>query len=772
MTKGRWKAPWALVLVGMVALIGTACGSEDQGADCVDDKDYFKTEVWPIMQEDCIACHSTGGQAGSTSFILQPQEQTGFIDANFATTQEVASLERDGTSYLLLKPTEGMSHEGGLRFEEGSDRFDAFSKLIKRFDNPTSCGDSDAQVDKHFAKVELITPEQTLRKASLNLAGRLPTAAEEFRVSTGGEEALDAELDRLLSEEAFFTRLEVIFNDMFLVERYLGGDNALDLLDGDYYPYARWFEQDEDDPKDFSGVNTEFLEGARRYTNNSVARMPLKLATHLVRNDKPFTEIVTADYVVVNPYAAEAYGIKDIQWVDPLDPTEWKEGKLPNANCPEGDASCANIPLAGVLTDPMWMNRFPTTPTNRNRHRSRMVYWFFLATDVMKLAERPIDPTAISGVNPTKNNPNCNSCHAVIDPVAGLMQNWNEEGSYAPPENGWYPEMFEAGYGDNKLGFEERFNAEQYLGQQIAQDRRFAVSMVHHMYRGLTGQEPLTFPTDRAAEDYNDRVIQHEIQEKVFDEIAQKFIDTNFNLKTVVKELVKSPYFRAETTKSGDEASAELGELGTGRMLTPELLSNKIEAVTGVRWVDRDGVDYLLQDDEYLILYGGIDSDDVVERITEPNGIMTGIQYRMANEIACNTTARDFTASAENRRYFPHVEMSYLPTDDAGFDVAEAQGAIRKNIQHLHWLFLGERLESNDPEIDRTYDLFVETLEEGRTKLASDELGNRLDCGATRGLDGVELPEEQQVTEDPDYTVRAWMAVVTYLLADYRFLYE
>ena len=37
---------------------------------------------------------------------------------------------------------------------------------------------------------------------------------------------------------------------------------------------------------------------------------------------------------------------------------------------------------------------------------------------------------------------------------------------------------------------------------------------------------------------------------------------------------------------------------------------------------------------------------------------------------------------------------------------------------------------------------------------------------------GDPLPEEQQVTEDPDYTVRAWMGVVTYLLGDYRFLYE
>ena len=35
-----------------------------------------------------------------------------------------------------------------------------------------------------------------------------------------------------------------------------------------------------------------------------------------------------------------------------------------------------------------------------------------------------------------------------------------------------------------------------------------------------------------------------------------------------------------------------------------------------------------------------------------------------------------------------------------------------------------------------------------------------------------ELPEEQRLEKDGNYSVRAWMAVITYLLSDYRFLYE
>ncbi|MCK6592491.1 MAG: hypothetical protein L6Q76_33470, partial [Polyangiaceae bacterium] len=34
------------------------------------------------------------------------------------------------------------------------------------------------------------------------------------------------------------------------------------------------------------------------------------------------------------------------------------------------------------------------------------------------------------------------------------------------------------------------------------------------------------------------------------------------------------------------------------------------------------------------------------------------------------------------------------------------------------------------------------------------------------------LPEEEQLTRDEKYTIRAWMAVMTYLLSDYAFVYE
>ena len=57
----------------------------------------------------------------------------------------------------------------------------------------------------------------------------------------------------------------------------------------------------------------------------------MKLIEHIVRNDRPFTEIVTADYIMVSPYTARGYGIFDevkAKFKNPDDPFEYIPVKL------------------------------------------------------------------------------------------------------------------------------------------------------------------------------------------------------------------------------------------------------------------------------------------------------------------------------------------------------------------------------------------------------------------------------------------------------------
>jgi hypothetical protein len=203
-------------------------------------------------------------------------------------------------------------------------------------------------------------------------------------------------------------------------------------------------------------------------------------------------------------------------------------------------------------------------------------------------------------------------------------------------------------------------------------------------------------------------------------------------------------------------------------------MHRKIIAVLGIPW----GGELLDRNQGFHILYGGIDSNDVTNRVRDANGVMANIADRMSNEMACYATPYDFTLPQEERKLFPHVELTFEPKDVNGFEIVETTEAIKKNIVHLHEHVLGEQLSPDDPEIQRTYDLFVAIWEEGRAGMKAPEdpeLGLPYSqdlpypC-ADYGYIGEE--NENNVTSDPNYTVRAWMGVMSYLLSDYSFLYE
>lgn len=742
-------------LLASMAVLGCEEEAETEEEACISDADFFQEKVYgPILAVDCASCHNEQGQAKHTSFILRDNKWgPDYVQQNLEMFSQLARLQFEGTPWILLKPTGGIAHEGGQRFTEGSEQYAAFQEMIARIENPTTCETEEEQ--DFFADVELLDEVATLRKATLSLAGRLPTLEEEQRVRDGGFEALDGVLDEVMREDEFYVRLKEIYNDYFLTDRYYFNRDAIALLDEDDYPTRYWFDALEGDEAQRMG----------NLSNRAVAREPLELVAHVVRNDFPYTEILTADYTMVNWYSAKVFGV-------PFDGPEDYETFRP--------ASIPGIPHAGVLTNTVWLNRFPTTDTNRNRHRSRMLYEFFLATDVQALGSRPVDATAIAGHNPTMNDPNCTICHEIVDPVAAAFQNWDAMGRYRPPEMGWYPDMRPAAFGEAEMPAASGTAALQWLVREVIQDRRFALSAVHIMYEGLSGQAPLQEPDDPQAPDYLAAIKAAKEQRRTFDAIAERFMSEEWNLKTVVKEIVKSSYYRAYNASPdlGEERRAELSQVGTGRLLTPEQLDRKIVATTGYPWRNSD-TNYLLSDSWYRIYYGGIDSNTIVARITEPNGVMANVAKRMSNEMACISVPQDFAKDAADRVMFPLVEADYQPEDANGFEVPAAAAAIRGNIQYLVQRLWGEYLDINDPEIGRIFELFIAVWEDGKQGMAVPDEEQRYStnlpgsCAATTEYNtGEPIPEARQVRTDPNYTVRAWMAVISYMLSDYRFLHE
>nr|NIP96698.1 hypothetical protein [Akkermansiaceae bacterium] len=103
-----------------------------------------------------------------------------------------------------------------------------------------------------------------------------------------------------------------------------------------------------------------------------------------------------------------------------------------------------------ILSTFQYLRRYPTTETNRNRLRVRNYFEHFLGIDIMQLAPRVNDAAAITARYeiPTMEAADCVVCHKVIDPVAGLFQEFyalDGKGIYGPRKEGWYTDMFPPG---------------------------------------------------------------------------------------------------------------------------------------------------------------------------------------------------------------------------------------------------------------------------------------------------------------------------------------
>lgn len=614
-----------------------------------------------------------------------------------------------------------------------------------------------ASCDPFFDDVQQLDNQATLRKATMALASRLPAPYEVDTVTRYGQAGLESMLDKIMTEDAFYARVTEMYNDLFLTDGYLG--NGTNLLEKEQFGNATYFEK-------FDNSSPTYLAN-RVGANEGIAREPLNIITHVIRNDRAFTEILTADYTLVNAYSAQSYGLLDVSFPgDPANRENVQEAKVPGR------------PNAGLLTTISWLNRFPTSATNRNRHRSRYVYLYFLDIDVLQFGQRPLSTDDISSNSPTMNDPNCTACHQYVDPVASTFANWNDRGAFERRD--WYKDMFQAGLKGST--FNNKGDGVQWLGKQIAADPGFVRATVKTVFKGLTGITPLTRPADgtEATPAGKAQLAALEAQLAVLAEAGDRFKANGYNFKTIVKSIVLSPYFRATNASAtiSDQRAMELDGMAMAHMLTPEQLNRKIVATMGLGhyWGQQNQYDktyFLTSGDDYLIYYGGIDSYSTTTRITDPNGIMVNIARRMGNDMSCKAVAVDFAARRADRALFANVETSSVPRDAQGKDIAANAYAIRQNIQYLHDRFLQEKLAIDDAEISRTYQLFADTVSEGVAGIADGSISAQLpgECQATQDpWTGDKLA--RPVTDDPNYTIRGWMAVTAYLLGDYKFLFE
>lgn len=670
-----------------------------------------------------------------------------------------------------------VAHGGMTVLPAGSPERELMRVTLEQLANPTTCEVTPPPPPPPprdiFDGLTLLDAEATLRRASLQIAGRLPTDSERARARAGGLDALEPVLRAMMTERGFHDRLLEVFNDVFMTDRSL---TAIGYGGAFYHINDRVFPM-----RDYAGPT--WMPPGRRVAD-SVVREPLEMVAHIVMNDRPLSEIVTARYRLVNPLSARVYGL-NLSFRDPSDLNEWQEVQIPGMH----EYAPGQSEYAGVLTTPSFLYVVTGASTNRNRRRARYVYQWFLNQDIMRTASRIDFSTVDFTNNPWLHNPSCTACHARLDPVAGLFQNWtdcydNPSYQYFRPgmrdcgNAAWWPRttMFAPGLREgHEMPASDIPRALELLAESIVADPGFAQAMVRHVFAGLMGRPILDAPQNAADPDFTALQRAYDRQRADLDALALSFAANRFDTKRLVVDIVRSPYFRAVDADTAGRA--ELAGVGGGTLTPPEVLHRRIASILGQGWGEANAARledapsvspyYLLGFDKARFHAGGVDSRTPGQRLLIPSGLTGSVSARMAYEMACHVAPLDFTRSVATRRLFPFVERTSAPSGD--LRAPDQQGIVR-NLVFLHDLLLGERVTVDDPELGATYALLTQLYTDGRTQAAA----GRADLGPCRATTdystGATVPGG--FTDDPQYVVRAWQGVVSYMLMDYRFLFE
>ena len=397
----------------------------------------------PIVQSKCVACHVEGGVSGNTRLRFVRASDPEHEASNLRTFEDFLDAVDDAAT-LILNKIQGVAHGGGVQVAAGAPEFAHMERFLRLLGEEVSATSLTPQT--LFDRVKMAPWRKTLRRAALIFAGRVPTEGEYAAVADGDTAALRATIRGLMSGPEFHEFLIRAANDRLLTNR-----SSADVI-SPYEFYVDYINETyrrraaahaSGDVRDISG-----FERWRGMVNHGSRRAPLELIAHVVENDLPYTEILTADYIMANPMAAAAYGAST-RFDDPEDPLEFKPSEIVSYYR-QGDGYeeeydevvgrtrildpgplSTDYPHAGVLNTTAFLLRYPTTATNRNRARSRWTYYHFLGLDIEKSASRTTDPVALADTNnPTLHNPACTVCHRVLDPVAGTFQNYGDEGHY------------------------------------------------------------------------------------------------------------------------------------------------------------------------------------------------------------------------------------------------------------------------------------------------------------------------------------------------------
>lgn len=528
------------------------------------------------------------------------------------------------------------------------------------------------------ADLKFLSPADHLTRIALVLAGRRPSDAE-FAAVRKDPAALAALVDGYLDGPVFGAVVRDMWHEVLLL-RVEGSKTVLPRYGG--LP---------------EGTDGEWIR--------DVSEEPLRLIEHVVVHDRPFGEIVTAEYAIASDLGLQVWGGSKLPPGPDAPPEGWHKVAWDSGQ-----------PMAGVLSSGALWLRYPSNGTNLHRGQAELLADAFLCSGFLGRDVPLFNNIDLSDEDAVKEaltrEPGCVSCHQTLDPLAShlfAVQKFganvikkaydkadttkcvNEQRGGCYPLTEWRPNQSKAW--QKKTGrppgyFGLPSDDLPKLGAQLAADPRFSMCVARRFYGYFMQVESDQIPDPTAAA------------------LQDALIAADMRIKPLVKSIVLSDDFRAISVKGDGPAGAIVGRKTT----RPEQLGRLIADLTGFVWTaspagkgkngrpikgaaaKRFGEVSLLDTDffGYRTLAGGVEG----MQITEPS-----YAYSPTRTLVLQTLAAEAAASA--------VAAGDLLTIPAG-DTADT--AVRDQLVALHGRLLAETVTASDPAVDAGLALFKSGL--------------------------------------------------------------
>lgn len=513
------------------------------------------------------------------------------------------------------------------------------------------CGEPETApaVEEEIAEdgIKLLSPRRQLIRLSVDLRGAHPSA-EDLAFIEEYPEAYPEFVDRYLQDPRFTKRIQEIWNLSFRTrtgETYFDPEQAgLGMVDDERIA-------------------------------DSLADEPLALVGHIVDNDLPWSEIVTADYTMADPIVAAMW---DLDY--PEDATGWQKAHYLDGR-----------PHVGVLSSTTLWSRYPSAGVNSNRHRANTVSRIFLCDDYLarpvSFSRTQID-TLTNGdpEDVIQTTPACQSCHSTLDPFAAHFFGfwWEIEGDledqtlYRPEDEPFWRDQMgthvsPAFYGIPTNGLEE-------MAQHLSEDPRFLQCAVDTVFDGIT---------QRKASDLDREEMETHLQ---------AFRESGMVTRDLVRSIVLSRTYRADEIVP-DQAVEDMQTDAQGlaervpvlKTVTPTQLEGIIRAKTGYRWTfnGRPGLEKNVNG--LAVLSGGTDGAYVNEVNHDPSVGLVFVQERLAQAAGWHVARHDLDPAREDDA----ILLKYVTRNDTPESNPEA---FQVQIEQLYAEVLGVPLEIKTDE--------------------------------------------------------------------------